>query len=76
MITSLLPKQLNQLTWFDDSGGGLKTGADGKHIRTEDQKESCKNYITLRNAMLIRQPIGVVVGKQAYEKGKGAKSSA
>ncbi|KAI1114187.1 hypothetical protein F5Y14DRAFT_451367 [Nemania sp. NC0429] len=49
-------------------GGGLKTGPDGKHIRTEDQKEDCKNYIVLKNAMELGHPIGIVVGKQAQEK--------
>lgn len=51
-----------------NSGGGLQTGADGKHIRTADQADSCKNYVTLKNAMELGQPIGVVIGKQAANK--------
>ncbi|KAI0871288.1 hypothetical protein GGS24DRAFT_503908 [Hypoxylon argillaceum] len=49
-------------------GGGLQTGADGKHVRTGDQKDDCKNYVTLKNAMSVGEPIGIVIGKQA--KGK------
>ncbi|KAJ8122497.1 hypothetical protein ONZ43_g1325 [Nemania bipapillata] len=50
-------------------GGGLKSGSDGKHIRTEDQKEDGKNYVALKNAMSVGQPIGIVIGKQARGKG-------
>ncbi|KAI2627218.1 hypothetical protein GGS21DRAFT_545858 [Xylaria nigripes] len=50
-------------------GGGLKTAADGKHIRTEDQGDKNRNYVSLKNAMDVGEPIGVVAGKQAGEKG-------
>ncbi|KAI0425275.1 hypothetical protein F5Y09DRAFT_352535 [Xylaria sp. FL1042] len=50
-------------------GGGLVTLPNGKHIRVEDQKDTCKNYVYLKNAMEIGQPVGVVVGKQPVEKG-------
>ncbi|GAP91332.1 putative oxoglutarate iron-dependent oxygenase protein [Rosellinia necatrix] len=51
-------------------GGGLTTADDGKHIRTEDQNEKCKNLVTLKNAKKLGQPIGVVVGKQPSKKGE------
>ncbi|KAI0111085.1 hypothetical protein GGR51DRAFT_508818 [Nemania sp. FL0031] len=49
-------------------GGGLKSGSDGKHIRVEDQSDEGKNYIALTNAMTLRQPIGIIVGKQSLGK--------
>ncbi|KAI0449461.1 hypothetical protein F5B21DRAFT_520197 [Xylaria acuta] len=51
-------------------GSGLKTGADGKRIRTENQSGTSKNYVSLKNAMDLGQPIGIVVGKQAEKKGR------
>ncbi|TGJ84652.1 hypothetical protein E0Z10_g4126 [Xylaria hypoxylon] len=50
-------------------GGGLKMGIDGKHIRIQDQRDNCKNYVCLKNAMDVGQPIGIVIGKQAEGKG-------
>ncbi|KAI0913754.1 hypothetical protein F4823DRAFT_640314 [Ustulina deusta] len=50
-------------------GGGLQIDADGKHIRTQNQKNDCRNYVCLKNAMEIRQPVGVVIGKQPGERG-------
>ncbi|KAI1827677.1 hypothetical protein F4861DRAFT_535882 [Xylaria intraflava] len=51
-------------------GGGLKTAADGGRIRKKDQSDGDKNYVTLKNAMNTGEPIGVVVGKQAQDKGR------
>ncbi|KAI0436575.1 hypothetical protein F4803DRAFT_572245 [Xylaria telfairii] len=50
-------------------GSGLTIGADGKHIRTENQKKESKNYVALKNAMAKGNPIVIVVGKQAEKKG-------
>ncbi|KAI0975589.1 hypothetical protein F4678DRAFT_456941 [Xylaria arbuscula] len=50
-------------------GGGFDVGSDGKRIRTKDQEDTCKNYKFLKNALDIRQPVGVVIGKQAAQKG-------
>ncbi|KAI1433279.1 hypothetical protein GGR50DRAFT_515609 [Xylaria sp. CBS 124048] len=54
-------------------GGGLKAGADGKHIRTSDQSPTDRNYVALKNAMDKSEPIGVVIGKKAVDKGKWLK---
>ncbi|KAI1427372.1 hypothetical protein F5Y12DRAFT_792393 [Xylaria sp. FL1777] len=51
------------------TGGGLKIGPDGKHIRIEDQQDTCKNYVCLKNAMEIGRPVGIVIGKQHGDKG-------
>ncbi|KAI0182933.1 hypothetical protein EV127DRAFT_353860 [Xylaria flabelliformis] len=48
-------------------GSGLKLGTDRKRIRTEDQKDTSKNYVALKNSMEIGKPIGIVVGKQQAE---------
>ncbi|KAI0545032.1 hypothetical protein F4679DRAFT_599977 [Xylaria curta] len=51
-------------------GSGLKIGSDRKRIRTENQKETSKNYVALKNSMEMGKPIGVVVGKQTEKKGR------
>ncbi|KAI8623146.1 hypothetical protein F5Y19DRAFT_482041 [Xylariaceae sp. FL1651] len=51
-------------------GGGLRPGVNNKHVRIEDQRDNCLNYVVLKNARDKKAPIGIVLGKKADDSKK------
>ncbi|KAI0401608.1 hypothetical protein F4802DRAFT_618804 [Xylaria palmicola] len=49
-------------------GGALKAGSDGKLVRNMDHPDKCQNYVVLKRALELGQPIGMVVGKKSENK--------